>query len=90
VDAGLIAWAVNTFGPQSQQAKDLGYRPRNPTPPSADTVAKAVSKAKATRTARGTRGKVQKKEIHGATPATEGTTPAAPAATHAPTGTTKA
>lgn len=77
VDAGLIHWAVNTFGPESQQAKDLGYKPRNPTPPKAAIIAKAVDKAKATRTARGTRGKLQKKGIHGAAPATEGSTPPA-------------
>ena len=81
VDAGLIQWAVNTYGPQSQQAKDLGYRPRNPTPPTAATVAKAVQQAKATRTARGTRGKLQKKDIHGEAPVAEGTSPAAPVAT---------
>jgi hypothetical protein len=88
VDAGLIQWAVNTFGPQSQQAKDLGYKPRKPTPPTAETVAGAVQKAKATRTARGTRGKLQKKGIHGAATATEGTTPPAPTATSSVPGAT--
>src|SRR5579883_1949470 len=63
VDAGLVQWAANTFGPKSQQAKDLGYRPRNPTPPTAATVATAVTKAKATRVARGTGGKKQKASI---------------------------
>jgi hypothetical protein len=83
VDGALIQWAVNTYGPQSQQAKDLGYKPRNPTPPTAATVAGAVQKAKATRTARGTRGKQQRKGIHGAAPATEGSTPAATGGTPA-------
>jgi hypothetical protein len=81
VDPGLIQWAVNTFGPTSQQAKDLGYKPRSPTPPTAATVAGAVQKAKATRAARGTKGKVQKKDIHGAAPPAEGTPPAAAGAT---------
>jgi hypothetical protein len=90
VDPGLIQWAVNTFGPESQQAKDLGYVPRNPTPPAAAIVAGAVVKAKATRAARGTRGKLQKKDITGETAATEGTTPEAPTATPATPPATKA
>jgi hypothetical protein len=86
VDPGLIQWGTNTFGPQSQQAKDLGYKPRKPTPPTAAAVAEAVQKARATRTARGTRGSRQKKVIHGAPPATAGTSPAAAGATPAVVG----
>jgi hypothetical protein len=67
VDAGLIAWAVNTYGPQSEQAKGLGYVPRDPTPPTTEVKAAAVTKAKATREARGTTGKKAKKAITGAT-----------------------
>jgi hypothetical protein len=85
VEPGLIQWAVNTFGDESQQAKDLGYAPRNPTPPSAGVVAQAVTKAKATREARGTTGKKAKLAITGETatpvtaaPVTPGTTPVTP------------
>jgi hypothetical protein len=87
VDAGLIQWAVNTFGPDSQEAKDLGYLPRNPTPPTAATLAEAVVKSKATRVARGTRGKLQKKGITGATAAVGSASTAAPGAPAAGAGT---
>ena len=74
VDAGLIQWAVNTFGPQSEQAKALGYVPRDPTPPTTVVKAAAAAKAKATRAARGTTGKKAKLAITG-----EPATPVAPA-----------
>jgi hypothetical protein len=67
VDPGLIQWAVNTFGPQSPQAKALGYVPRDPTPPTAEVKAAATAKAKATREARGTGGKKAKLAITGET-----------------------
>ena len=83
VEPGLIQWAVNTFGEASQQAKDLGYLPRNATPPTAGVVAEAVTKAKATREARGTSGKKAKKAITGATGTPAATPPGTPPATKA-------
>jgi hypothetical protein len=69
VDPGLIAWAVNTYGPESEQAKALGYVPRDPTPPTTEVKAAAAAKAKATRAARGTTGKKAKLAITGETAA---------------------
>ena len=83
VDAGLVAWAVNTFGKTSQQAKDLGYVPRNPTPPTAATKAEAAAKAKATRIARGEVGKKAKATASAAEPTTPAAPPATPPATKA-------
>jgi len=80
VDAGLIAWAVNTYGPQSEQAKGLGYVPRTVTPPTAEVRAAATVKAKATRAARGTTGKKAKKAITGETPTPAGAAPVTPGA----------
>jgi hypothetical protein len=80
VDAGVIQWAVNTFGPESQQAKDIGFVPRDPTPPTVEVKAAAAAKAKATRAARGTTGKKAKKAITGATVTTAASTVTAVAA----------
>jgi len=65
VDASVLAWAVETFGPTSPQAQAFGYVEPNPAKPTAETRAKAVVKAKATRAARGTKGKKQKAQITG-------------------------
>ncbi|HEX3769449.1 MAG TPA: hypothetical protein VHV30_01235 [Polyangiaceae bacterium] len=85
VDPGLLAWAVNTFGPQSQQAKDLGYVARTPTPPTTEVKAAATAKAKATREARGTGSQKAQKAITpapapapAASPAPEPATPGTP------------
>ncbi len=66
VDASVLAWAVETYGPSSPQAKTFGYVAPNPAKPTVQTRAAAVAKAKATREARGTAGKKQKKKITGA------------------------
>jgi hypothetical protein len=65
VDASVLAWAVETYGPNSPQAKTFGYVAPNPAKPTAQTRAAAVAKSKATREARGTAGKKQKKKITG-------------------------
>ncbi|HEY8088369.1 MAG TPA: hypothetical protein VIF09_11005 [Polyangiaceae bacterium] len=90
VDPALVSWAVNTFGKGSQQAKDLGYVPRNPTPPTAAKKAEAQAKAKATRIARGEVGKKAKQAITGATATTPATPPEPPAAPPATPPATKA
>jgi hypothetical protein len=56
---------------------DFGMSPRKVPAPKPVVLVAAAAKAKATRVARGTRGAVQKKSIHGAPAATpaEGTTP---------------
>jgi hypothetical protein len=66
VDESVLNWAVETFGPTSQQAKVFGYVARKATKPKAAVVAEGVVKAKATRTARGTGGKKQKAAIKAA------------------------
>jgi hypothetical protein len=69
IDASVLAWAVEVYGPNSPQAKTFGYVAPNPAKPTVQTRAAAVAKAKATRQARGTGGKKQKKKITG-TPST--------------------
>jgi len=79
VDASVLAWAVETYGPTSPQALTFGYVAPNPAKPTAQTRAAAVVKAEATRKARGTAGKKQKAKITGAAEATP--VAAAPATT---------
>jgi hypothetical protein len=62
----LRTWLVNTFGPSSPVLEDFGFAPRPKRVPTADVKAAAVVKRKATRAARGTKGKRQKAAIHGA------------------------
>jgi len=90
VDEGLIQWAVNAYGPQSPQAKGIGYVPRTATPPTAQVRAEATAKAKATRAARGTTGKKAKKAITGATATAAAAAPVTPVTTPATTPATKA
>ncbi|HEY1691911.1 MAG TPA: hypothetical protein VGG39_07100 [Polyangiaceae bacterium] len=80
VDDGLVSWGVNAFGAKSQQAKDIGYVPRNPTPPTAATKAAAQAKAQVTRAQRGETGSKAKKTPagssgNGGSSAPGGTTP---------------
>ena len=80
-DKKLKAWVVNEFGAGSQEAQEFGFLPPKIRAKSADTKAIAVEKLRATRTARGTKGKRQREKIKGTIVA-----PAAPAdpATTAP------
>jgi len=72
------------FGEDGAQLLDFGYQPRKASTTSATTKAAAVVKGKATRQARGTKGRVQRQAIKGdvvgvvMTPVTA--TPAMPAA----------
>ena len=81
---GLRQYALNAFGATSPVLADFGFTAtvRKPLTPE-ENVARAA-KAKATRAARHTMGKVQKKKVTGATVATAGATTAAPAAAPAP------
>jgi hypothetical protein len=86
VRAGLKALLIGRFGKSSTQLTKFGFEPaKSGTRSTLDKTA-AVVKAKATRTARGTTGSVQKKKITGnvtgvvVTPVTAGTAaPPAPA-----------
>lgn len=79
VDRGLKVWVQLTYGLQSQEAQDMGFAAPKRGKANLDTKQKAQLQARATREARGTKGKKQKAKIKGtvATP----TAPAAPAPT---------
>jgi hypothetical protein len=64
-DKELRVWVVNEFGPDSQEAAEFGFLPPKVTEKSAETKATAVKKLRATREARGTKGKRQKAHIKG-------------------------
>jgi hypothetical protein len=93
MDAGLKSWVASQFGPSSLEAQEFGFVPRRVTAPSVETKALAAKKGKATRNARGTKGKRQKALIKGtvvapAVPAEPAvTTPAAPPAAVVPAST---
>jgi hypothetical protein len=73
-DKDLKFWVINTFGENSQEAEEFGFLPPKVGEKTVATKAIAVEKTLATRKARGTMGKQQKKEIKGTIVA-----PAAPA-----------
>ena len=78
-DKALAAWVITKFGADSQQALDFGFAPRKAAARTVDSKAKAAAQAKATREARHTMGKKQKKLIKGTVVVP--TAPAAPAKT---------
>jgi hypothetical protein len=98
---GLRQYAVNAFGAESPVLADFGFTPRKKAALTTEQKVARARKAAATRAARGTKGKVQKKAVKGSVEVTVTTTPtmtvpmpvAAPAATPAqvpspaPTGT---
>jgi hypothetical protein len=65
IDKGLKAWVATQFGANSQKAQEFGFSPVKVATKSVDTKVQALEKSKATRTARGTRGKKQKQKIKG-------------------------
>ncbi|HEX3772268.1 MAG TPA: hypothetical protein VHV30_15435 [Polyangiaceae bacterium] len=89
---GLKAWVVAQYGKNAVDVfTDFGFAPPKTGHPSPETKVAAAAKAKATREARGTRGKKQRLAITGATPAPapaapapSTTAPAAPAAAATP------
>jgi hypothetical protein len=85
----FIAFVLATFGEDTTILADFGLTPRKPAVISPATRVAAAAKAKATRTARGTKGKVQAKAIT-ASPATPAAEPAPAAPTAAPTPATPA
>jgi hypothetical protein len=79
IDKKLKVWVMNQFGATSQVAEEFGFLPTKVAEKSAETKANAVLKMRATRAARGTKGKRQKEKIKGTT--TAPAEPADPAAT---------
>jgi hypothetical protein len=63
-DKKLKAWVENEFGASSTQAIEFGFQAKVPQT-SVETKAAAVLKLRATRAARGTKGKRQKEKIKG-------------------------
>jgi hypothetical protein len=88
---GLRTYLVNTYGPTSTVLADFGFSPAKTVVKTPEVKVLAAKKSVATRKARNTLGKKQKKNITGATvspaaPATSSTapTPAAPTAPATP------
>ena len=68
----LRAYVVNQFGEDPQILADFGFTPRKKAKPSPETQVSAVAKRDATRKARHTMGKKQKKDIKGTVPPATG------------------
>ncbi len=68
----LLRFLQGRFGDDSVKLADFGFAPSKRKKPSAQTKATAVVQRKATREARGTKGKNQKKGIKGVVPADGG------------------
>ena len=89
---GLRTYVINTYGPTSTVLADFGFSPTKTVVKTPEVKVEAAKKSAATRKARNTLGKKQKKSITGATaspaaPATPPTasapaTPTAPATAH--------
>ena len=95
----LRQYVINAFGQNSPTLADFGFTPPKKATLTPEQKTAKAAKAKATRVARGTKGKKQKAVIKGTVPTTEpATTPpaapapatAAPSVPAAPTGTTPA
>jgi hypothetical protein len=82
VDKTVLDWAANTYGPDSPQAKAIGYSAPNPTQPKTAVKAQAVAQAQETKKAHGVMGKKQRKAIKA--PKVESVTLAAPQELPAP------
>jgi hypothetical protein len=66
IENGLKAWVIAQFGATSPVAHEFGYGPKKARVLDVKTKARAVALAQATREARHTLGKKQKKKIKGA------------------------
>jgi hypothetical protein len=92
---GLRAYVLNTYGSGSSTLTDFGFSAPKTADKTPTVKVEAAAKAKATRTARHTMGKNQKKAVTGdvtsvtVTPVTSGSPPVAPGGT-APAGSTPA
>jgi hypothetical protein len=82
---GLQQYVLNTFGSASPTIADFGYSAPARKAPDPDTLVVAAAKAKATRVARGTLGKVQKQKVKGTVPTTAAPAPSASSTPVAPT-----
>jgi hypothetical protein len=80
---GVRSVVTGKFGADGAELLQFGVEPRKPPKKTAATKALAVQKMLATRKSRGTKGSVQKKDIHGTVPDASAT-PSAPAAAEAP------
>jgi hypothetical protein len=67
-DEAMKNWVLQLFGDGSAEANEFGYAARKKPEISAEDLAKAVELRRATREARGTRGKKQKLKIRGVVP----------------------
>jgi len=81
---GLRQYALNTFGATSPVLADFGFSASTRRPLTPEENVARTAKAKATRAARHTMGKVQKKKVKGTTAAANTAPAPAPAASTAP------
>jgi hypothetical protein len=72
---GLRQYVVNAFGADSPVLADFGFTPRKKAVLTTEQKVARAQKAKATRAARGTKGKVQKKAVKGSVEVTVTATP---------------
>jgi hypothetical protein len=63
VDKTVLEWAANTYGPDSPQAKAIGYVAPNPKQPKTAVKAQAAAQAQVTKKAHGVLGTKQRKAI---------------------------
>jgi hypothetical protein len=63
VDKTVLDWAANTYGPDSPQAKAIGYQAPNPKQPKTAVKAQAAAQAQVTKKAHGVLGTKQRKAI---------------------------
>jgi hypothetical protein len=87
VETAIRGWVLQRFGAGSKEAHDFGVQPKKVNTPSAETRARAVKLAEATRAARGTMSKKEKAKIKGTlhvpiAPAAPATPPTEGGATH--------
>jgi hypothetical protein len=68
VFTALKSYVQATYGKSSQTVADFGFKPTEETVKSVESKAAAVAKLRATRSARHTMGKVQRKGIKGSVP----------------------
>lgn len=70
-DEAMKNWVLQLFGDGSVEANEFGYAARKKPEISTEDLAKAVELRRATREARGTMGKKQKRKIRGVVPQIE-------------------
>jgi hypothetical protein len=83
-DEAMKNWILQLFGDGSTEATEFGYAARRKPEVSAEARAKAVELNRATREARGTKGKKEKLKIRGRLPASVEPNPSGPPAGASP------